>query len=366
MSSRSDTRAPAHLPLPPSSSPSTAVSNTNPGPQATKTLVSFWDHPLDLPCILYIPGLTKEEPDDPCDLLHLAPAIVEALGYNSSNQTSGRRPHYYLVHKIQDERAVAWPITSCGRTPNQQESFLSTMRSIDADVADRILPLDAITRGMCHPYPHFPIEQLVYSNSTDVPGQKNPLEGFLLTVAEARFPVAELSYYHPHSFSVDGPAVMFVETYLLTIPMHQQQGPPQATGEGGAGGGSGGRGAGRADGDTRGQIRGYDSLDGDALSDTSSEFFRELQFIAHITGRRAPVFQKVADELQAAHNRRAVLAYEQSEERVAVYRASLSQFEGNWPDPEEPQIGEGVEEPDDDEGNSDDDPSLQTPANSRP
>ncbi|KAJ7454848.1 hypothetical protein FB451DRAFT_1184683 [Mycena latifolia] len=278
----------------------TSATNTESGPQALKTLVSYKDQPVQPPFILFIPARPKNE-EDPYDLVHLAPVIAQHMGHKSqSNSQSKRRPHCYLVHSIKDEVAIGWP---------------------------------------------------------------NPLEGFLVTPAEAKFPLADLEYYTPHSFPIDLPSIMFIRTYLSTIPFHQQlsaAGAGAADGNGGRGDDGAGAGAGAgagdgaesgsrsgrddepsppnngggggADGGTGGHRRAgwegeeFSDQDSDALSDGTAAFISEVAFIADIAGQHAPAFRKVATKIQDEHS---LLAYTTLQERISKYRRVVEGFEGS-------------------------------------
>lgn len=181
--------------LPPPSSLSTSHSSTAP-----KTLVSFTTHPLKVPFLAYVAAYPKDD-EDPYDLKHLAPPIAAEMPHRSPSSTSSsRRPRYYLVHKIEDNFAFAWLITSLGSNHEAQEVFLEGMRKKDANMTDLILPLDSTTRAMACTYPIFPKEQLQYHNPQAT--QKNPLEGFLVVPAEARFPVSEFVRRLSYGFSL--------------------------------------------------------------------------------------------------------------------------------------------------------------------
>ncbi|KAJ7489555.1 hypothetical protein FB451DRAFT_1362401 [Mycena latifolia] len=374
---------------------------TPPPLSPNKQLVSFDQNPMPLPAILYIPGKQKNE-DDPYDLATLAPSVSQALQtispYNSGTSRSGpgsknRRPHYWLVRSVDKGLASAWFISSGGTSTVEKQTFLEALRTDK----NRMIPLDEVSREASNWPSLLPAPSVLqFLNPTTISTQKNPLQGFLITTAEALFPTADLTYYLPHSFSIPKYKVVYMDAYILSLEQTSMgaggagergaggsglgsaggAGAGNAGGSGAGSGGGGGGGAGRAG--NAGAEDGGDSGVGDAgaggaggggeesaggsvgdADSDSGDALEEAIFIASLGGPWAPAFCRVVELLLRRREENAKEELLHSQQQVMEYLEAQAQLKEPWED-----IRGAMYLPESDAEEdlpSDDDRSIETP-----
>ncbi|KAJ7867975.1 hypothetical protein B0H13DRAFT_2351701 [Mycena leptocephala] len=348
-----------HLPLAlPSDAPAQAATS--------ETRCTLSDSPVTFPALLYIEGTPLDE-DDPNDFVHTAPRIATALKESqiapatavtppspspseSTNPTSSaRRPpqYWFCRQQLADGQVLAWPLISGGPTPEAQARFLQLLDPVSRAA---VIPIDAQARAVFPDLSQYcPVPSMTtYTNPVDVPNQPNPLKGFLIGCADARFSL-DAVYFKPHSFEVPVFRFYAVDAYLGLLAHEPEAvitgytGGPEGRGGGGPGeeGRTGGGEARRRD--DIGHHYDYEYEYASSCSTASAA--AEARFLASLGGPNAGELMRVAETLEAerdaAERERWECGYRDAQQRVVRYREDLAGLEGTFADPDSGEARHG-------------------------
>ncbi|KAJ7781034.1 hypothetical protein B0H16DRAFT_1682602 [Mycena metata] len=295
---------------------------------------NWLQRPLTLPAILYLRA-------DPNDFTFIAPTFSRALATRSDS--SRPRSHYWLVTAVRNGEVLGWPITLTSEVDGKAE-ILSGLCGTDRN---RVIPLDDGSRSALEACPPPPLDKPILK-ITHPDG--DPIHGFLILCAQARFSTKDLAYHSSRSFSISKMNVAYLEVYLSSLTEAEaipdvveevKRGGGSRPGGGDVGMGGGGRGAEPggppdADGDASGmgaagagggqkKITGAardnhgDDGEDDDDDDDDLDPIEELLFLARLGGPSGPAFLQAANRLSEVQQANQEFAYAASQTRVHEY-----------------------------------------------